>query len=224
MKTKPLQLLFALSTILAITLVACEKSNPIDSVDSSTLSTTQVESQIAALPDYEAELLADPVLQVMDENQELAILNDGAPQDLENPFSAAESIDSNGVRHRIFDCLDALNLTQGQKDSIRGAVFHTHQCKKDHIMAIRMINHQIIQHANQERHDLIQQFINGQITLPQLLHELNQLMRRTHYALINNPVKQHQILELRECNHRFFMALHQILTPAQWQQFIDCFR
>lgn len=226
MKTKPLYLFMVVAAALSLTLVACEKSNPIESIDDPTSQVTisEVEEQIASLPDYEAELLKAPVLQEMTEDVEMEILIDGAPTDLEDPFSAAESIDSNGVRHGIFKCLDTLNLSQGQKDSVRAALFRTHQCKKSHIQAIRVINHRIIQNANQQRNQLVRQFVTGQITRAQLVRQLTQLNIQTHRLLRNNSAKQHHLLELRRCNLKFYRALHNILSPAQWQQFIHCRR
>lgn len=209
---------FVLALTLMVGLIACEKSSVLD--DFATPSGLTAE-QLAALPFPEGELLTNPALQEATETQELAILSDGVA-DFEQGRGYAFR-DSSGQVHGMWGCLDSLQLTQGQKDSIRQVTGNFMACRAYHIREIRQINQTIISGANLQRQQLIQQYRNGQITQAQLKTALRQLMIQTRYQLRNNPAKQQQMAQLRSCYDRYLRAMHQILTPTQWQQFRDCF-
>lgn len=202
---------------------ACQKNEIIDEVlDNTELNETDLE--IDEITDDEALLLESPVIQEATEDEELAILNDGFPTELDDPEASMLRLDSNGVRLNIWDCLDTLNLDSLQIDSLRAAAHNFHRCRVFHITQIRLINLRIIQAGNQERRDLIQQYLGGQLTLPQLFHQLRQLNNRIKYALRNNPAKQRHLHALRNCFRRFIHRIKAILTPQQWQLFIACLR
>ncbi len=205
---------------LLLFLTACEKGTVTEELQAETQAELSEET-LNKMPYVEAELLLDPVLQEATETEELAILIDGAPEEL--PEGRFIFLDSTGQRHTIWNCLDSIQLTQAQKDSIKGATKRFILCKRFTIHEIRQINRTIISGANLERKALIKRYQNGNLTRAALQRELRKLTIQTRIELRNNPVKRRHLAQLRHCYHRYLRALHGTLTPAQWATFKDCF-
>lgn len=191
-------------------------------VTSETAKQTLSEEDLAEIPYTEAALLLQPVLQPPTVDQEMAIIQDGVPEEIESKHF--HFFDSSGTRYSIWACLDSTNLSIAQKDSLRLATRRFQLCKRLVIHDIRTINRTILASANQERKLLVKAYRSGRITLVQLQQKLLQLVRKTRHALRTHPVKLRHLAQLRHCYHRYLRALHRVLTPAQWQTFIQCFK
>lgn len=220
----------SLIAIFAITLLiyACQKTDSLTTADEK-ISITETESQavedaVNNFPNYLTSLLAEPVVVKMDENTEMSILYDGAPENIENQGIEVISIDANGRRHSLFRCIDTLTLSDGQLDSIKSALRKLHQCRKAHITTIRKMHHQIILRANKQRAFLIKQYREGEITIQRLRTELKQLNREAFLLIRNNPAKKAHLKAIRQCNRRFYGAIRNTLTLEQWGTIVECRR
>ncbi len=201
-------------------LASCQTKDLSQEISESAATVSDVE--LEAIPAYDIELLEEPALQPATIDREMDIISDGLPEELdeENPTMMR---DSSGHRKDLMACLQGLDLTQGQKDSIRVAAKHLHRCREYHITAIRTINRSIISQANLERKALIAKYRRGEITRSQLVKALQKLNKRTRYALTHNPEKMRHIKALRACFKNYLRALHHILNPEQWESFKTCY-
>ncbi len=181
------------------------------------------DAELDAIPAYDLELLDAPALQPATIDQEMDIVSDGLPVELdeENPTAMR---DSSGHRKDLMACLKELDLSEGQKDSIRAISGRLHHCRKYHINAIRIINRTILSQANQERKTLIAKFRRGEITRAELIRALQRLNHRTRYAFRHNPEKMRHMVALRKCFKNYLRALHHILNERQWDDFVTCYK
>lgn len=214
---------FPLAMIGALLLFLASCQNKEITKDLSQSAATISDAELDAIPAYDLELLEAPALQVATIDQEMDIISDGLPLELdeENPTAMR---DSTGHRRDLMACLKDLDLTSGQKDSIHAAATRFHHCRKYHITAIRTINHTILSQANQERKLLIAKFRRGEITKEELIRALQRLNHRTRYAFRHNPEKVRHMIALRQCFKNYLRALHQILDENQWNMFMNCYR
>jgi|GEM_PF-5140053 len=214
---------FPLAMIGALLLFLASCQNKEITKDLSQSAATISDAELDAIPAYDLELLEAPALQVATIDQEMDIISDGLPLELdeENPTAMR---DSTGHRRDLMACLKDLDLTSGQKDSIHAAATRFHHCRKYHITAIRIINHTILSQANQERKLLIAKFRRGEITKEELIRALQRLNHRTRYAFRHNPEKVRHMIALRQCFKNYLRALHQILDENQWNMFMNCYR
>lgn len=217
LKVLPLAMIGALLLFLA----SCQNKEITKDLSQSAAAISDAE--LDAIPAYDLELLESPALQVATIDQEMDIVSDGLPLELdeENPTAMR---DSTGHRKDLMACLKDLDLTSGQKDSIHAAATRFHHCRKYHITAIRIINHTILSQANQERKLLIAKFRRGEITKAELIRALQRLNHRTRYAFRHNPEKIRHMIALRQCFKNYLRALHQILDENQWNMFMNCYR
>lgn len=180
------------------------------------------EEELNQMPYVEAALLLNPVLQEPTLDNEMAILIDGAPEQL--PDQAFVFFDSTGQRYTIWSCLDSVNLSPSQMDSLTAGTRRFVGCKRFTIHEIRQINRTILAGANLQRATLRTAYQNGRITRIELNQQLRQLALQTRKELKNNPVKLRHLAQLRHCYHRYLRAIHGTLTPTQWTSFKDCFK
>ena len=170
----------------------------------------------------EGELLKDPVISVATEAEDMAIVNDGVVDGLDEDVYAFRT--HGGRIAHLMDCLDSMQVTQGQRDSIRFATRMFNQCRMTHIQAIRQIHFNIIKHANQTRRALIQDYRNNVITLQQLHQALHQLNMQTRHAIQNHPGKQFHLQALQQCHQVYSHRMQTILGVQGWQDLKDCLR
>ncbi len=217
MKFLPLAMIGALLLFLA----SCQNEEL--TKDLSQNAATISDAELDAIPAYDLELLDAPALQPATIDQEMDIVSDGLPVELdeENPTMMR---DSSGHRKDLMACLKDLDLSEGQKDSIRAISGRLHHCRKYHITAIRIINHTILSQANQERKILIAKFRRGEITRAELIRALHRLNHRTRYAFRHNPEKMRHMKALRQCFKNYLRALHHILNERQWDDFVSCYK
>jgi hypothetical protein len=127
------------------------------------------------------------------------------------------------VRARSFvKCLNGLNLSGGQKDSIKHLLRGYVDCKADAIARARSIYHdlQLVYKAKAEK--LFQAFRDGKITKEQLEKSLKEL--RDNFR---NDLRAKQIAEklddaMKACFTKFLRGLHSILNETQWKAFVAC--
>lgn len=193
-------------------LFACNKAN-LDITDTA-------QSDFADMPYVEGELLKDPIISDATESEDMAIINDGVVDGLDEDVYAFRT-HSGRIAHLI-DCLDSLQVTQGQRDSIKFATRAFNHCRMTHIQAIRQIHFNIIKHANQTRRALVLDYQNNVITHQQLQHALLQLRQQTHYALQNHPGKQQHLQALQQCHHVYVNRMQHILGLQGWLDLKDC--
>jgi uncharacterized protein YdeI (BOF family) len=195
-------------------LFACNKA---DLEDFDTTQTSAVD-----MPYIEGELLKDPVISDATEAEDMAIVNDGVVDGLDEDTYAFRT-HSGRIAHLI-DCLDSMQITQGQRDSIKFATRKFNQCRMTHIQAIRQIHFTIIKQANQARRALIQDYRNNVITYQQLQQALHQLNMQTRHAIQNHPGKQFHLQALQQCHQVYVNRMQTILGVQGWQDLKDCLR
>ncbi|MEJ5287229.1 MAG: hypothetical protein CH6_3635 [Candidatus Kapaibacterium sp.] len=111
--------------------------------------------------------------------------------------------------------LKQLNLTDEQKAQIQEFMQAYRDCVKSALMALRESERQILQQANQARQQVREQLQSGAITREEAWQQLRQINERTREALINNPVRQQVLQQLKECWDTFIANIKSILTDEQ---------
>ncbi len=111
--------------------------------------------------------------------------------------------------------LKQLNLTEDQVAQIRQFLTAYRECVKNALIALRESEKQILEQANQARRRVMEQLKNGEIdreTAHQLMQQINQ---RTREALINNPVRERVLQQLKNCWETLINNIKSILTDEQ---------
>ncbi|MCX7909507.1 MAG: hypothetical protein N2560_08335 [Ignavibacteria bacterium] len=111
--------------------------------------------------------------------------------------------------------LKQLNLTDEQKTQVREFISQYRDCVKNALMALRESEKTIIEGANQARQNVMEQLKNGEIdkeTARQLLKQINE---RTREALMNNPVREQVLQQLKECWETLIANIKSILDDNQ---------
>ena len=218
---KRITLILSSFALIILLFSACQKDNT--SVLSENIETMAAKDpQIVQLAIDETALMEMPLFVEGDLDKEFLLINDGIPKKLDDP-NGPLTLTPDQQPVPVKPCLDSLNLAQWQLDSIHHALTMRHNCATFHLQQIKQINQQILQNANQHRQQLLNDYNNGLITQQQLHQALHQLRQQTRYAFRHHPAKVQHLQALRGCHRMFFFRLKHILTPAQWQQFIDCY-
>lgn len=111
--------------------------------------------------------------------------------------------------------LKELNLTEEQIALVREFMAEYRDCVKNALLPLRESERQIIQQANQERATVMQQLKNGEIDAQTAREQLRQINLRTREALMNNPVREQALQQLKECWDTLIANIKSILTPEQ---------
>ncbi len=207
---------FALLPALILMLSSCSKddneiSQSPQQVDKTALNITD---NPAALDELIEPILTDPGLE-----QELAIVNDGLPDQLDEEFSGEfQCIGRKKIRTgRLFDTLD---LTSEQKTKMIWAMRQHHKCVYLLQKKMRKLNKEIILKSNAKRDALLKKYKNGDITLNELKASLAKLKFETQKLMKNNPVRKKIIEALKKCHKEYMENVRLILTKDQWNLWI----
>jgi len=111
--------------------------------------------------------------------------------------------------------LKELNLTEEQKAQVREFFNQYRECVKAAMMALRESEKQIIDQANQARRQVMEQLKNGEIDRQTAMEQLRQINQRTREALLNNPVRQQTLEQLKNCWETLITNIKNILTEEQ---------
>ncbi len=111
--------------------------------------------------------------------------------------------------------LKELNLTDQQKEQVKEFLAQYRDCVKNAMTALRESEKGIIQQANQERQQVIEQLKNGQIDRQTAWELMKQINQRTRDSLINNPVRQQTLEQLKNCWDTLISNIKSILTNEQ---------
>lgn len=111
--------------------------------------------------------------------------------------------------------LRELNLTEEQVAQIREFMLAYRDCVKNAMIALRESERQILENANQERQRVMEQLRNGEIDKDQARQLMRQINERTREALMNNPVRERVLQQLKDCWDTLIANIKSILTDEQ---------
>ncbi len=111
--------------------------------------------------------------------------------------------------------LKELNLTEEQVTLVREFMAEYRECVKNALLPLRESERQILQQANQERSRVMEQLKNGEIDRQTAMEQIRQINQRTREALMNNPVREQALQQLKECWENLIANIRSILTPEQ---------
>lgn len=111
--------------------------------------------------------------------------------------------------------LKQLNLTEEQVAQIREFMQAYRDCVKNALITLRESEKQILQQANQARQEVREKLQNGEITKEEAWQLMRQINQRTREALMNNPVRQQVLQQLKDCWDTLINNIKSILTDEQ---------
>ncbi|TAL70746.1 MAG: hypothetical protein EPN82_01235 [Bacteroidetes bacterium] len=126
-----------------------------------------------------------------------------------------------GQRMHLGMILRKLNLTQDQIDSIKVLLRAHMDCVREQMHILRESERTIIQQANQERRQIMQQAKDEGWTRVQLKQALKDLALKTREALKNNPVRTEVCEAIKACNKTLLDGIEALLNAEQliiWQE------
>ncbi len=146
------------------------------------------------------------------------------PSDKKLPPNGKDLQNGRDIRNPFARIFMALQLTEEQKVQIREFMLAHRRCEQDAIMALREAQRPIIEAANAQRREIMEQLKAGEITREEagaLLRTLNQTVRE---QLKNDPAVVAAHEALRACWDLLLENIGSILTEEQlvkWQRFLD---
>lgn len=111
--------------------------------------------------------------------------------------------------------LRELNLDSLQKEQVKVFLAEYRDCVKNALQTLRESEKLIIQAANQERRQVLDDLKNGIIDRLEAFQRLMQINKETRNALINNPVRQRVLQQLKDCFTTLIDNIRNILTDEQ---------
>lgn len=108
-----------------------------------------------------------------------------------------------------------LNLDSSQKAQIRAFIIEYRDCVKSILQTLRESERLIIQAANQERRQVVDDLKNGVIDRQEAFRRLMQINQDTRNALMNNPVRQEVLQQLKDCFTTLIENIRNVLTEEQ---------
>jgi Spy/CpxP family protein refolding chaperone len=111
--------------------------------------------------------------------------------------------------------LKQLNLTDEQKTQIQEFMLQYRDCVKSALATLRESEKPIIEAANQQRRQVLEQLKNGEIDRTTAMQRLREINQQTRDALINNPVREQVLQQLKDCWDTLINNIKGILTQDQ---------
>lgn len=111
--------------------------------------------------------------------------------------------------------LRELNLDSLQKEQVKTFLAEYRDCVKNALQTLRESERLIIQAANQERRQVLDDLKNGVIDRQEAYKRLMQINKETRNELMNNPVRQQVLQQLKDCFATLIDNIRNILTNEQ---------
>jgi Spy/CpxP family protein refolding chaperone len=108
-----------------------------------------------------------------------------------------------------------LNLTDEQKEQVKAFLLEYRDCVKGALQTLRESERAIIQAANERRHQVIEDLKNGVIDRQTAMEQLRTINQETRQALMENPVRQQVLQQLKDCFDALINNIKSILTDEQ---------
>lgn len=218
MKRKLIHLGLALSLVTMLIVAGCKK-------ESATPSSADNSAQ------YDATLLVNDAdnsytevsVTGGDENTEFSSENEGLP---EAYLLVETDMDDAGYKRgnlrRFFMCLKKLTLTDTQVAMIRKDLREYEACKASDIKLHREAYAKLVLRVNRSRQELVDDFKGGKITRAQFDQGMKDL--RADFVKSLHDIKASYAKTLKACHEKFIRGIKDILTTAQWRDFVNCYR
>lgn len=173
-------------------------------------------------------LIQNPDLQESTMDLELSVKADGIPSEEELQISMDEKTkefkSDFKVNFEWLKFLKGLNLTLEQKIKIKLAMMTYVNCRKDLLVQLQRLTHEIIANGNRERDELMKKYKMKLITAEQLKRELQALNMRIKKAITENPGRIRIIAALEKCHQEFLSSIKEILTRDQMALWIKWYK
>lgn len=117
--------------------------------------------------------------------------------------------------------LRALQLTDEQKEQVKGFMFDFRLCHKDAMLALRESEKEILAPFNLRREAVLTAYKNGEITREEAAAQLKVIAQEAREALQNNPARLTACEAMKECRRQLLANIEGILTPDQLVKWID---
>ncbi len=129
------------------------------------------------------------------------------------------------IRNASFvKCLNDLNLSDGQKDSVKAALRGFVECKESAVKRAREIYNALQKEYKTKAEKLVALAKDGKITKEQLGKEMKALRFAFHRELRSKHLAEKLDDAMKNCLAKYFRQLHSILTERQWKAFVACHR
>ncbi|MBX3042795.1 MAG: hypothetical protein KIT33_12840 [Candidatus Kapabacteria bacterium] len=130
------------------------------------------------------------------------------------------------VRNKIIlqRVIRAMELDDEQMAALRELLNKHHICEIQWFRKLQAVRQAIVQRANVERREIMQQVKSGDITREQAQRLINQLNQKVREAMINNPALVEIREGLKDCRDELFDAIAELLNEEQleiWERFLN---
>lgn len=214
-KIKFLSLLTLLS--LFIILTACDKTDDLANDNA-------IAGEKTGLDELPAiDQLTEPLFSESLNTDDIVLLNDGMPADLETGFDNTRA-NIGKYRFNLNRLKDTLNLSAEQYRKLRYTYRQHFECQLAIYKQLRRVNKQIIDKADAYKKALIKKYRNGDITKAEFDKYLKELYYKTKKALKENKDRQALIAKLKICHKNFIENIRLILDKDQWELFKEFYK
>lgn len=108
-----------------------------------------------------------------------------------------------------------LNLTDEQKEQVKTFLLEYRDCVKGALQTLRESERAIIQSANEQRRQVMEDLKNGVIDRQTAMERLRTINQETRQALMENPVREQVMQQLKDCFDTLINNIKSILTDEQ---------
>lgn len=111
--------------------------------------------------------------------------------------------------------LHELHLDSLQKEQVKAFLAEYRDCVKNALATLRESEKAIIHNANEQRRQVLDSLKNGLIDRWEAYRRLMEINHQTRDALINNPVRQQVLQQLKDCFTTLINNIRNILNDEQ---------
>ncbi|MCX8055274.1 MAG: hypothetical protein N3A67_06375 [Ignavibacteria bacterium] len=214
MKSKLFRNIYVVAILAAMLgIAACQKDNPVEPVDNGMDYSMVLLSPNAIVGEVsEASLTTDFTLQNVYDKMLMPPSDDkGKGPNGEMPPKP----EPNNGQFRIGVLLRMLELDSAQREQVKIFAQELEDCIKEYRQMLREAQRAIIENANAQRRQIMEQLKAGEITREQAMQALKQLREETRTAMETNEDIAIARQGLKDCHDAFLENVKSILTTKQ---------
>lgn len=193
-------LAFSIITIVVVSFVACNRaSDPVSTTAEELVFTADIPSEV-----------------------DMAVVSDITECTMERPMGMMFPKDDPLRPERpikfwlpLGRILVQLNLTDEQKEQVKAFLQEYRDCVKEALQALRESERAIVQAANEQRRQVMEDLKNGLIDRQTAMERLREINQTTRQALMENPVRERTLQQLKNCFDNLINNIKGILTDEQ---------
>lgn len=214
MKSKFFRNIYVVAILAAMLgIAACQKDNPVEPVDDEMDYSMVLLSPNAMVGDVsDASLTTDFTLQnVYDKMLLPPFGGNGKGPNGEMPPKP----EPKKPQFKIGMLLRMLELDSAQREEVKVFAQELEDCIKEYRQMLREAQRAIIENANAQRREIMEQLKSGEITREQAMQALKQLREETRLAMETDEDIQTALEGLKNCHDAFLENVKSILTTKQ---------